>query len=119
MHRIDNTKFLLFIEPTAEEKLNVPIEDKYTKLMEYALTKAKLGAANYSAIGEEPNFREGSGWRGFHRTDCGQCSGNKEYLLENGMVTNSLAVFYLKYYRDSIPTSEMDKVFKLATFYGI
>ena len=119
MHRIDNTKFLLFIEPKKEEKLHTPIDDKYTRLMDYALSKAIIGAANYSSVGEEPEFREGYGWKGFHRTDCGECSGNKEYLLENGMVTNSLATFYLKYYRNSIPKSEMYKVYKLATFYGL
>lgn len=118
MHRIDNTKFLLFIEPKKTEKATVPINDDLTKMMEWAIKKAKTGIANYSHAGEEPNFKEGNAWRGMHITDCGQMSGNKEYLLENGMVTNSLAVFYLQYYRNSIPESEMDKVRELAKFYS-
>jgi hypothetical protein len=33
------------------------------------------------------------------------------------MITNSLAAFYLRYYRNSIPESEMKKVMKVVTYY--
>ena len=95
--------FLLYIEPKKEDKLSIPIDDDLTKMMEMALSKAK------------PTSR----YKGWHTTDCGQRSDNREYLLENGMQTNSLAPFYLKWYRYSIPESEMKKVNKLASFYNI
>ena len=37
--------------------------------------------------------------------------------VKNGMITNSLAPFYLKWYRFSIPESEMMKVKELQDFY--
>ena len=47
MHRNDNSKYLLYIEPKSSEKLQNPIEDELTQLMEMALSKSKRGAANY------------------------------------------------------------------------
>jgi hypothetical protein len=117
MHREDNTKFLLYIEPKAKDKLDQPIDDDLTNLMEMALSKAKKGSANYSQAGSEARFSPGGAWRGSHQTECGERSNNCDYLLENGMVTNSLAPFYLRWYRYSIPESEMKKVYELKRFY--
>ncbi len=50
MHREDNSNYLLFIEPSAENKLKVPINDELTDLMEMALSKAKEGVSNYSTM---------------------------------------------------------------------
>lgn len=120
MKRDDNSKFLLYIEPSRGEKLTEPINDELTKLIEFAITRAKEGAANYSDISSgQVNFREGSGFRGTHRTDCGERSSNIDYLLENGMVTNSLATFYVKWYRYSIPENDMNKLKSLAFFYDV
>lgn len=120
MHREDNSKFMLYIEPKASEKLQKPIEDGLTRIMERALKLAKTGTANYSNIEDsgESSFNEGSGFRGVHRTECGETSENHEYLLENGYITNSLAPFYLKWYRNSIPETEMKKVMELVDFYS-
>ncbi len=117
MHRIDNSKFLLFIEPKKEEKLQNPVKDELTELMKYALGRAKTGTSNYSNLGANPFFSIGSGFKGTHVTSCGQRSSNVDFLLENGMITNSLAVYYLEYYRNSIPDSEMKKVLELKNFY--
>jgi hypothetical protein len=117
MHRIDDSVFLLYIEPDKNEKSDVPVNDELTKIMEFALSKSIKGTSNYSDIKLEPNFRKGSGFKGFHRTDCGMISTNNDYLLENGMITNSLCVYYIQYYRDCIPDSEMKKVKKLLTYY--
>ena len=117
MHRIDDSRFLLYIEPKKEEKLIVPIYDELPDLLASALSHAKSGIANYSDVGETETFEEGDTWRGIHGTDCGERSNNKDYLLENGMITNSLAPFYLTWYRDSIPESEMNKVKELHNFY--
>jgi hypothetical protein len=65
------------------------------------------------------SFRGGSGYKGTHRTECGERSSNTDHLLENGMITNSLAPFYLKWYRYSIPETEMKKVLQLKEFYGL
>jgi len=113
MHREDNSKYLLYIEPKAVDKLQEPINDELTQMMERALTKSKKGAANYSQLEDKgdgydwnyngqirrvPSFREGTAYRGTHRTECGERSSNCDYLLENGMITNSLAPFYLRWY---------------------
>lgn len=133
MHRDDKSKYLLYIEPKKGDKLNEPIEDNLTKLMEMALSKSQEGTANYSSLEDMgdgydweyggvkrrlPSHRTGSGYKGRHVTDCGQGSSNKDYLLENGMITNSLAPFYLKWYRYSIPENDMIKLKELAKFYN-
>lgn len=119
MHRDDNSKYLLYIEPKASEKLQKPIEDELTQLMEMALSKSKRGGANYSDLEDPGNsFQEGSAWRGTHRTECGQGSSNCDFLLENGMITNSLAPFYLRWYRYSIPENDMKKIEELKKYYS-
>jgi len=129
MHRDDKSKFLLYIEPNMEDKLVNPIEDGLTKLMEMALSKAKSGTAGYSRLDDLgdgfdfngrklPSFREGSGYKGTHTAPCGERSSNNDYLLENGMITNSLAPFYLKWYRFSIPENDMLKLKELSKFYN-
>ena len=133
MHREDNSKYLLYIEPKVGDKLQEPINDELTQMMEKAITKAKTGAAHYSnledlgdgydwnyngQIKRVPSFRQSMGYKGTHRTECGERSSNCDYLLENGMITNSLAPFYLRWYRYSIPESEMNKVKQLMNFYN-
>jgi hypothetical protein len=71
----------------------------------------------YSSKSDNGNFRKGIGFKGFHTTDCGERSASTDFLLENGMITNSLAPFYLRWYRYSIPESEMIKVKKLKEYY--
>jgi hypothetical protein len=132
MHREDNSKYLLYIEPMKGDKLNEPINDELTKMMEEALSKSKKGAASYCKLEDmgdgyywnyngqskrAPSFREGTAYRGTHRTECGEGSSNCDFLLENGMITNSLSTFYLKWYRYSIPETEMKKVLELQKFY--
>ena len=119
MHREDNSKFLLYIELDKDMKSFEPLEDELVEMMEKALKKAKRGTAGYSHLDNDgSNFREGSGYKGSHVTDCGERSSNTDYLLENGMITNSLAAFYLRWYRDYIPASEMEKVMALKEFYS-
>lgn len=96
-----NPKYLLYMEPKASEKLEDPIDDELTKLMEMALSKRKIILS----------------YKGRHTTECGEMSTCHDYLLENGMITNSLAAFYLKWYRFSIPENEMKKVLELQDFY--
>jgi hypothetical protein len=117
MHREDNSNYLLFIEPSISDKLKIPINDELTELMDMALSNSKYGSSRYSDLNDVGTFYESDAWRGRHATQCGVDSTNKDYLLENGMITNSLATFYLKWYRYSIPEIDMKKIYKLKEYY--
>ncbi len=117
MHRTDASPFLLFIEPSKEEKSANPADDEITQIMRIALSEAKTGISNYTETEQPPHFTKGIGYKGYHTTDCGKNSTGNDYLLENGMITNSLCVFYLQYYRNSIPEQEMEKVNRLVVYY--
>lgn len=133
MNRDDKSKYLLYIEPKKEEKLKEPINDELTELMEMALSKAKKGASHYSDINDDgveykltwnnksimvPSFHANTAYKGFHGTECGEVSTNYDYQLENGMITNSLATFYLSWYRNSIPDNDILKIKELSKFYA-
>jgi hypothetical protein len=106
MHREDNSKYLLYIEPSVVDKLKEPINDDLVQMMEMALSKAQSGTVNYSKLEDlgdgwdwsyngqtrrVQSFRPGNGgYKGRYRTECGERSSNQDYLLENGMITNSL-----------------------------
>lgn len=109
MHRNDKSRFLLYMEPNKEEKLKDPINDELSKLVELAFDNAIPGASNYSDIGETEFFYD-SGWRGWHTTDCGEESDCNDYFLENGMIVNSLFVFYVKWYRNSIHEKRLEQI---------
>ncbi len=140
MHRDDNSIFLLYIEPKKEEKLGNPIDDELTQLLEMALSRAQKGAGDYQnkmdsnavvkmsldnpkhrdrmiELQKNGYFSPNVMYKGIHRTDCGECSSCCDYRLENGMITNSLAPFYAKWYRYSIPKNDMIKLKKLKEFY--
>lgn len=117
MHREDNSKYLLFIEPSEDSKSIVPTEDKYVTFLENLLKVSPTGASSYDDLSDMGgSFLKGSEYKGFHRTACGEFSSNCEHLLPQGFITNSLAAFYLKWYRDSIPAIEMAKVTQLYDF---
>ncbi len=117
MHRPDTSIFLLYIEPLKEEKSETPVCDELTRIMKLALSEARHGVSNYNKPNEHPVFHECAGYRGYHSSDCGEKSDSCDFLLKNGLITNSLSAFYLKFYRNSIPSSEMKKVEKLVAFY--
>lgn len=117
MERIDNSKFLLYIEPNSKYKSEIPVNDELTGIMTLALSEAQFGCSNYNRVNAKETFMGKYGYKGIHITDCGKCSDNYDYLLKNGMITNSLCVFYLQYYREVIPQSELDKVKNLLNYY--
>ena len=99
MIRDDKSKYLLFIEPHKSEKLESPINDTLTKVVELALSKAIKGVSHYSDLQDMgdgietmlkggpyllPSFHNKSAYKGFHRTSCGELSECVDYLLENG-----------------------------------
>jgi hypothetical protein len=117
MHREDDSLYLLYIEPTKEQKSQEPVEDELVILMELALSESERGISPYSNLDDKGGFRAGDSWKGWHTTDCGETSGNNDYQLKNGMITNSLAPFYLRWYRDAIPQTEMNKIEQLKKYY--
>ncbi len=94
---------LLFIEPHGPASAT-PVVDGYTQRMTAALVQAVKGT------GTGRQFRPGSGYRGWHNCSCGAMSSNCNYLLSNGMVTNSLCVHYLASHRAAVPAAELRKV---------
>lgn len=110
MHRDDKSLFMLYIEPKKEERSEYPINDMLSIGMEIAIEESIEGASNYSKLDQEPTFYHGSGFMGWHGTDCGESSDNHDYLLKTGHITNSLAPFYLKWYRNSISRNDMMKI---------
>ena len=125
MHRNDKSNFLLYIEPKVSDKLETPINDEVTLLMDTAFQEATKGCANYSVpyyIDTSLNsiaFRSGDGYRGEHGTDCGESSDNHDYLLKNGLIVNSLCIFYVKWYRNSIHENDWMKLKELSEFYNV
>ncbi len=116
MHRTDNSKFVLYIEPKKEQKSEQPINDEITEFMQMALDKSVDGIANYSSTDAEEKFTPNMSYKGFHVTECGKRSSSVDYLLPNGMITNSLCVFYLQHYRNAIPQSEWNKINELIAY---
>lgn len=110
MHRSDNSLYLLYIEPKKEERLEKPIDDILTNIMDIALELSIEGYGNYSNLNCNGRFFFGGGYMGWHDTDCGEGSSNHDYLLKSGHITNSLATFYLRWYRNSIPATEWAKL---------
>lgn len=113
MNRSDDSYFLLYIEPTRAQKSETPVDDHLTQVMMIALNLGKKGTADYFDVENPtlyPVFNENESWKRGHKTACGTSSDSHDYKLLNGMITNSLAPFYLRWYRDAIPEQEMAKV---------
>jgi len=50
MHREDNSKYLLYIEPKKEQKSTEPNNDGLANIMEDLISKAKIGTASYKIL---------------------------------------------------------------------
>jgi hypothetical protein len=85
---------ILFIHPK-NRKPSTPINDEVTKTIEYLFSNAT---------------EYGSRFRGFHMCICGKHSDNVNYMLPNGMVTNSLCIHYIRDHRDEVPQKDIDKL---------
>lgn len=114
MHREDDSKYLLFIEPKLGQKSEEPVDDQWTEMLAAECSQAVKGTSGYSDPQDMGSFSPELSYRGFHATDCGEVSSNQDLLLSNGMITNSLAVFYLRWYREAVPASEWKKLKHLA-----
>src|SRR3972149_7861898 len=103
--RITSDKVLLFIEPTrlGYWKANI---DKHTIKVFHALKNFVA----YGTIGQNYNFIKDVYTKGYHVCECGSHSRCMDYLLSNGLITNSLCVHYLAYHRDEVPEIELKKI---------
>ena len=102
---------LLFIEPKVKEKLSEKVEDEFTEILERAVLEAIEGTLYNGA------FKQNNRYKGIHTADDGSKSNNYDILLPNGLVTHTLCVHYLKWYRNSIPDSDFEKLKGLVRFY--
>jgi hypothetical protein len=82
---------MLFIEPKKPPSEG-PIIDELTLKMVAALRKATL-----------PHYRS----LGFHTCICGAKSDSTDFILPNGLRTNSLCVHYLAYHRAEVEAGEL------------
>ena len=95
-------KYFLMIEPDKEGEPSLfPAEDELTEKARKVISLAKP--------------IEEYAYKGFHMTRCGQRSDNKDWKLPNGMITNSLALYYVQHYRSLVPKEEIEKIELLYT----
>ena len=92
--KMNNTseEYLLQIEPR-NKKSKFPVDDALTKKMEHLLELATIGMR----------------YKGWHTCVCGEKSGSWDLIIK-GYTTNSLAAHYLRWHRDEVPMSEINKL---------
>ena len=92
-------KDLLFIEP--QEKPKPPLVDELTRKLTAAFRKArKVPSGNKGGVACVGCWDAGLNFFG----------DSNNYVLPNGLKTNSLAIHYLVYHREEVPQAELDKV---------
>lgn len=93
---VTDDKHLLMIEP--QNEATKPIRDLLTSMTLFVVSNAK--PSNHA-------------YKGIHRCVCGEISDNRDWILPNGMITNSLAYHYITQHRAEVPEEELDKLRKL------
>lgn len=92
-------KYLLMIEPDKEgSPSSEPLEDEITRKVDVLFDHCNPS-----------DYR----FKGWHSTNCGERSDNRDWFLPNGVITNSLCTYYIRYYRPYIPQIELDKIERL------
>ena len=117
MHREDKSKYLLYIEFNPKQKCEFAVEDELTTCIEEMMKAAKEGTSFYNNKEDDGTFHEGGSYKGYQMNLDGSKSTSKCYLLPNGMITNSLAPYYVKWYRYAIPETEKEKLKALYNFW--
>ena len=84
---------ILYLKPHNKASCQ-PVIDRYTKMMTAAFRKGVVGRRT----------------NGHHECICGVHSHNADYLLTNGVLTNSLCIHYLTVHRDEVPVDVLQKV---------
>jgi hypothetical protein len=116
VHRADQSKYFLFLEPDATKKSKEPVDDELTQSLEEAMAQSETGTSGYSNLKCKGLFRSGGSYRGFHFGEDGETSTVVDYLLPNGFITNSLCLHYVRFYRTELPKTEMKKLKELHKF---
>src|SRR5262245_22363123 len=89
-----SSPMLLFIEPQ-QPASPTPVIDQITRRMCAAFRKARASAYVFC---------------GYHRCVCGAISGDHDFHLPNGDVTNSLCVHYVAHHRSEVPREELARI---------
>ena len=111
VHREDDSRYFLFIEPDATKKSIEPVDDDLTASLQSAWDQRVAGTSRYTDLNCPGYFTPSeSGYRGFHFAEDGEISDTMDYLLPNGFITNSLCLHYVRFYRDQLPPSELRKL---------
>ena len=82
-----------------------PVNDELTEELEKVLDSCTVSGAYCNGF-----FDSSSGFLGVHICVCGEQSESRDYLLTPHYATNTLAVHYLRYHREEVPESELEKV---------
>lgn len=118
MHRADDSKYLLFIEPKASEKSDYPEYERYANIIQDLIENhSEKGTSFYSDLNDSGQFVELTAYKGLHFADDGKISTNVDYLLPTGHITNSLAPHYVRHYWGSVPETERQKVCHIVEWY--
>lgn len=124
MIRTDKSKFLLFIEPTLEQKSQIGLNDEYTQVLRMAMQMADLGTSNYKNVGQEPIFNKGKHYPPMLGIPAGYvcCDGTKshntDFLLPGGYITHGLCVHYMMWYRSAFTKNDWDNIYDLQRIFG-
>ena len=119
MVRDDKSVFLLFMEPKKEQRHGVAINDEFTSLLRMAIGEARIGKSNFNEPGMPPaTFKDGNKHRNKFKCCDGQESTQQEFLFRNGLITHSLCIYYMMWYRSAITKNDWDKIKDLQRFYG-
>lgn len=115
MHRADNSRYFLFVEPDPGKKSATPMDDEFTESLQAAMELATPGTSAYANVNDNGTslssfHADGGGYRGMHFADDGAVSDTHDYLLPNGFITNSLALHYARFYRKDLPATELRKL---------
>ena len=108
----NNNKWLLMITPDLKGKPTVePVMDDITIKMDYILSRAE----KHPPQGGSMHDWSGHCWKGWHETRCGKRSVSNDWRIPTfpDTWTNSLADYYVKYYRSFVPKEELDKIEKI------
>lgn len=112
--KIETDNVLLFIEPK-QLKSNTPVDDDLTTFIEKILSIAMTDPNKSGIVYQDGRYMKGLGTRGVHTCICNEHSDPCDYEIYDGYYTNSLATHYLRWHRDEVPMTEIDKVKTLMT----
>lgn len=104
-------KLLLFIEPILH-KSDTPVIDDYVRILAASFAKAVTGTIS------DDQFNIESGYMGHHNCVCGAGSTAFDYKLTENLFTNSLAIHYLVWHRQEVPSTELEKIRTLPLEYA-